>query len=182
MAAVAPTGSGEPEDSLAARLAEGDGSAEEAGFGSAEEEGEEGARKDGDDTDLATGDEKKKRKGGVRKRRTASDLNLLRDPEEIIVDLTEEELQRLAGGRKLHNLRYPTYIVCTHENFQLRALDGLQAIKGTALKELDLSHNKLMVLDALEQVRTLTLWPPRPLCLAPGASRGATSRHPLSPP
>ena len=95
---------------------------------------------------------KLERNSGVRKRRTSAELNLLCDPDNVIVELTESELQRLAGARKLHNLRYPTYIVCTHHNFQLRAIEGLQAVKGTALKELDLSHNKLMVLDALEQV------------------------------
>ena len=97
-------------------------------------------------------DEKQKRNSGRRKRRTPAELNLLRDPDDVIVELTEAELQRLAGARKLHSLRYPTYIVCTHQNFQLRAIEGRQAVKGTALKELDLSYNKLMVLDALEQV------------------------------
>ena len=88
-------------------------------------------------------------------RRSSADLNLLRNPTEKVVELTEPVLMELAGGRKLHQLRYPTHVVCTHPNFQLRSIEGLQAIKGTALKELNLSNNKLMVLDALEQFSTL---------------------------
>ena len=140
-----------------------DASADElsGGEGRSGDEGDEGG--DGENADDDEGgegeegaDKKKKRKGVMRKRRTAADLNLLRDPEEVIVELTEPILQELAGhSRKLHQLRYPTYIVCTHPNFQLRAIEGLVAIKGTALKELDLSNNKLMVLDALEQFSTL---------------------------
>lgn len=110
------------------------------------EEAEEGA--DEEEAEEEGGEEegkKKKKRKSVRKRRSATDLNLLRDPSEVIVELTEPVLQELAGARKLHQLRYPTYIVCTHENFQLRAIEGLAAIKGTALKELDLSLNKLMV-------------------------------------
>ena len=140
-------------DSLADALASADAgelSADGGGASAEEAEGEEG--KEGD---AEGGDGQKKRKSGVRRRRNASELNLLRDPDDIIVELTEAELQRLAGTRKLHQLRYPTYIVCTHENFQLRDISGLQAVKGTALKELDLSHNKLMVVDALEQFSTL---------------------------
>ena len=116
------------------------------------EKGEEDAGAEEED-----GDEKKKKKklGVVRTRKTANDLNLLRDPQDVVVELSEPVLQELAGARKLHQLRYPTYIVCTHKNFQLRAIEGLAAIKGTALKELDLSNNKLMVLDALEQFSTL---------------------------
>lgn len=161
MAAVQPAGAvGRPEggeDSLADRMAAGDAgemSAEEAS-GDEGEEGENRGEQTENEGDGANEDgaEKKKRKG-VRRRRTGAELNLLRDPDDIVVELTEAELQRLAGTRKLHQLRYPTYIVCTHENFQLRAIEGLQAIKGTALKELDLSHNKLMAIDALEQVRT----------------------------
>lgn len=34
-------------------------------------------------------------------------------------------------------------------------MEGLQTVKGTALKELDLSDNKLVVLDNLEQFSTL---------------------------
>ena len=105
----------------------------------------------------------------------------MRDPEDVVVELTESELHRLAGTHKLHQLRYPTYIVCTHENFQLRAIEGLQAIKGTALKELDLSHNKLMAIDALEQFSTLkTLKGVGGLAggaLAPGTSRGRRRRR-----
>ena len=85
----------------------------------------------------------------------AADMNLLREPQEVIVELSEQVLLELSGNRELHQLRYPTFIVCTHPNFQLRAIEGLAAIKGTALKELDLSNNKLMVLDALEQFSTL---------------------------
>jgi len=147
------------EDSLAARMAAGETSAaEESG-----DEGEDGGKRgeltenegDGANEEAGEGGGKKAKKGGVRRRRTANELNLLRDPDEVIVELTEDELQRLAGNRKLHQLRYPTYIVCTHENFQLRSLEGLMAVKGTALKELDLSNNKLMVIDALEQFATL---------------------------
>ena len=127
------------------------------GEGRSGDEGDEGG--DGENADEGEGgddDAAKKKKRVVRKRRTAADLNLLRDPEDVIVELTEPVLQELAGhSRKLHQLRYPTYIVCTHRNFQLRAIEGLVAIKGTALKELDLSNNKLMVLDALEQFSTL---------------------------
>ena len=75
-------------------------------------------------------DGKQTRNSGRRKRRTPAELNLLRDPDDVIVELTEAELQRLAGARKLHSLRYPTYIVCTHQNFQLRAIEGLQAVGG----------------------------------------------------
>lgn len=82
-------------------------------------------------------------------------MNLLRDPDEIVIDLTEAVLQDLAGARKLHQLRYPTYVLCAHPNFQLRTIEGLTAIKGTSVKELDLSFNNLMVLDALEQFATL---------------------------
>ena len=64
-------------------------------------------------------------------------------------------LDELSGAKKLHQLRYPTYIVCTHNNFQLRSVEGLRAIKGTALKKLDLSNNKLMRIDSLEQFSTL---------------------------
>ena len=145
MAAVAPA-TGAADDSVVRPDEDDEG-----------EEGEEGDKGDatadegaGDDEGEATGG--KKKKSSARRRRNASELNLLRDPADIIVELTEVELQRLSKVRKLHQLRYPTYIVCTHENFQLRDISGLQAIKGTALKELDLSHNKLMVIDALEQV------------------------------
>ena len=121
------------------------------------DEGEEAAdgenADDGDDVE--EDGKKKKRKGLARKRRTAADMNLLREPQEVIVELSEQVLLELSGNRKLHQLRYPTFIVCTHPNFQLRAIEGLAAIKGTALKELDLSNNKLMVLDALEQFTTL---------------------------
>ena len=121
------------------------------------DEGEEAAdgenADDGDDVE--EDGKKKKRKGLARKRRTAADMNLLREPQEVIVELSEQVLLELSGNRKLHQLRYPTFIVCTHPNFQLRAIEGLAAIKGTALKELDLSNNKLMVLDALEQFSTL---------------------------
>lgn len=112
-------------------------------------------------------------KSQVQKSGTASisTKNLLRDPDEVVVELTEGVLQELAGPKKLHQLRYPTcvaiastavpylystpphrYVVCTHPNFELCAIDGLTAIKGTALKELDLASNRLTVLDALEQV------------------------------
>lgn len=94
---------------------------------------------------------KKKR----RKRRTAKELNLLADPTDVVVELTEAVLEELSGNRKLHQLRYPTYIVLTHPNFQLRSIEGLRAVKGTALKELDVSNNRLMVLDGLEQFATL---------------------------
>ena len=117
------------------------------------DEGSDGGSDGGGGSD-EEGDGKKKRKG-VRKRKTAGDLNLLREPADVVVELSEPVLQELAGARKLHQLRYPTYIVCTHPNFQLRAIEGLQAVKGTALKELDLSNNKLVVLDALEQFSTL---------------------------
>ena len=114
-----------------------DGDLEEAGV--PDEEGE--------------GSEKKKR---GRRRRTAADLNLLSDPTDVIIELTESVLQELAGPRKkVHALRYPTYIVLTHPNFKLRSVEGLQAVKGTSLKELDLSNNKLSVLDNLEQFSTL---------------------------
>ena len=95
------------------------------------------------------------KKKSRRARRTASDLNLLSDPQDVIIELTESTLQELAGKSKLHQLRYPTFIVLTHPNFQLRMIDGLAAVKGTALKELDLSLNKLMVIDGLEQFSTL---------------------------
>ena len=58
-----------------------------------------------------------------------------------------------------HNHPPPRYVSCTHPNFQLRSVEGLSAIKGTALKELDLSLNKLVVLDALEQVRQTLFLP-----------------------
>jgi hypothetical protein len=93
----------------------------------------------------------------LRARKTAEELNLLRDPTEKIVELTEPILQELAGAKKLHQLRYPTYVVCTHPNFQLRSIEGLVSIKGTALKELNLSDNKLMVLDSLDQFSTLKI-------------------------
>ena len=93
--------------------------------------------------------------GPRRRRRTAAELNLLSDPQDIVVELTESVLDELSGAKKLHQLRYPTYIVCTHNNFQLRSVEGLRAIKGTALKELDLSQNKLMRIDSLEQFSTL---------------------------
>eukprot|EP00966_Prymnesium_polylepis_P118597 2741816-Prymnesium_polylepis.2 len=63
--------------------------------------------------------------------------------------------QELAGSRKVHQLRYPTFLVFTHPNFKLRSIEGLQTVKGTSLKELDLSDNKLVVLDRLEQFTTL---------------------------
>ena len=93
--------------------------------------------------------------GPRRRRKTAAELNLLADPQDIVVELTESVLDELSGAKKLHQLRYPTYIVCTHNNFQLRSVEGLRAIKGTALKELDLSHNKLMRIDSLDQFSTL---------------------------
>ena len=138
MAAIRPTGSderavAEGNDENALNVVSGD---EDEDAADVEEEGD-------------------KKKKGIRKRRSAAELNLLRDPTDIVVELTESVLQELAGAKKLHQLRYPTYIVCTNANFQLRALDGLRAIKGTALKELDLSFNKLMVLDGLEQFSTL---------------------------
>ena len=99
------------------------------GEGRSGDEGDEGG--DGENADEGEGgddDAAKKKKRVVRKRRTAADLNLLRDPEDVIVELTEPVLQELAGhSRKLHQLRYPTYIVCTHRNFQLRAIEGLVA-------------------------------------------------------
>ena len=168
-----------PEDAEKAGLIENgefeDGDEEEVASGEeGEEEGEEGQ-------EGAEG--KKKKRGVVRKRRTAADLNLLREPQEVIVELSEPVLQELSGARKLHQLRYPTYIVCTHKNFQLRAIDGLAAVKGTALKELDLSNNKLMVLDALEQFSTVRS-PPAGQDGLPGAAAaaaGARQRHRTSP-
>ena len=120
---------------------------EEGGGGGEDGEAAEGGES-GDEGD-------KKRKKKRRARRAAEELNLLRDPSDIVVELTEPVLQELAGNRKLHQLRYPTFVVCTHANFQLRTIEGLRAIKGTALKELDLSLNKLLVLDGLEQFSTL---------------------------
>ena len=126
-------------------------------------EGEEALESSGDEAVLASGDEaeadnevggsQKKKRG--RRRRTANDLNLVSDPTDVVVELTEPVLQELSGSRKVHQLRYPTYIVLTHPNFKLRSVEGLQAVKGTALKELDLSHNKLIALDNLEQFSTL---------------------------
>ena len=156
-AALVPADGGyaSADEDLAAYSADelGDASADEAGgFGATDDEGDGGGDGGG-----ASGDEGKdgKKKRTVRRRKTATQLNLLRDPQDVIVELTEPVLQELAGARKLHQLRYPTYVVCTHPNFQLRAVEGLMALKGTALKELDLSENKLMVLDALEQFTTL---------------------------
>ena len=103
--------------------------------------------------DGEAGEEGKKKKRGRRK--DASDLNLLQDPQDVVVELTADVLEELSGRKKLHQLRYPTFIVCTHPNFQLRSIEGLQAVKGTALKELDLSNNRLLVLDGLEQFSTL---------------------------
>lgn len=140
---------------LEASADEGEATADEGGASGDEINEKEEDEADGEDDDEGDDGGKKKRKGRVRKRRTAADLNLLREPQEVIVELSEPVLQELAGSRKLHQLRYPTYIVCTHPNFQLRAIDGLAAVKGPALKELDLSNNKLMVLDALEQFSTL---------------------------
>ena len=112
---------------------------------------------DEDDAGGLSGDEggggKKKKK--KKRRKDASDLNLVADPQDVVVELSVSVLEELSGHRKLHQLRYPTYIVLTHPNFQLRSIEGLQAVKGTALKELDLSHNKILVLDALEQFATL---------------------------
>ena len=103
--------------------------------------------------DGEAGEEGKKKRRGRKK--DASDLNLLEDPQDVVVELTADVLEELSGHKKLHQLRYPTFIVVTHPNFQLRSIEGLQAVKGTALKELDLSNNRLLVLDGLEQFSTL---------------------------
>ena len=108
-----------------------------------------------DSADEAEAADASRSSGPRRRRRTAAELNLLSDPQDIVVELTESVLDELSGAKKLHQLRYPTYIVCTHNNFQLRSVEGLRAIKGTALKELDLSNNKLMRIDSLEQFSTL---------------------------
>ena len=112
---------------------------------------DEGAGEAGAEAEEAGEGKKKKR----RRKKDASDLNLLQDPQDVVVELTVGVLEELSGGKKLHQLRYPTFIVLTHPNFQLRSIEGLQAVKGTALKELDLSNNKLLVLDGLEQFSTL---------------------------
>ena len=105
---------------------------------------------DEDDAGGLSGDEggggKRRKK---KRRKDASDLNLVDDPQDVVVELSVSVLEELSGHRKLHQLRYPTYIVLTHPNFQLRSIEGLQAVKGTALKELDLSHNKILVLLSL---------------------------------
>lgn len=145
--AASATGEAQDEDEDAAARYLTDASADEADGGAEGGDVGEGGDDYGDDN----GKKKKKKKT----RRAADELNLLRDPTDVVVELTEPVLQELAGAKKLHQLRYPTYVVCTHPNFQLRSIEGLQAIKGTALKELNLSHNKLMVLDALEQFSTL---------------------------
>ena len=127
----------------AADRATGDGSADEAqddftrsphGGSGDEERGAVEVQGEGQAADGAATGTRKRR--GLRARKTAEELNLLRDPTEKIVELTEPILQELAGAKKLHQLRYPTYVVCTHPNFQLRSIEGLVSIKGTALKEL----------------------------------------------
>ena len=148
----------------AADRATGDGSADEAqgdftrsphGGSEDEERGAVEVQGEGQAADGAATGIRKRRL--LRARKTAEELNLLRDPTEKIVELTEPILQELAGAKKLHQLRYPTYVVCTHPNFQLRSIEGLVSIKGTALKELNLSDNKLMVLDSLDQFSTLKI-------------------------
>jgi hypothetical protein len=148
----------------AADRATGDGSADEAqddftrsphGGSGDEERGAVEVQGEGQAADGAATGIRKRRL--LRARKTAEELNLLRDPTEKIVELTEPILQELAGAKKLHQLRYPTYVVCTHPNFQLRSIEGLVSIKGTALKELNLSDNKLMVLDSLDQFSTLKI-------------------------
>ena len=139
-AAAEPTGGGEDEgdqDDL-------DAGDYVPGADAGMEEDDAAAAAEGVDGDA--GEEGKKKKRGRRK--DASDLNLLQDPQDVVVELTADVLEELSGHKKLHQLRYPTYIVCTHKNFQLRAIEGLAAVKGTALKELDLSHNKIGVAAA----------------------------------
>ena len=71
----------------------GDGSADEADLGPTDDEGDGGVSGDEDGA-------KGKKKRAVRRRKTATQLNLLRDPSEIVVELTEPVLQELAGARK----------------------------------------------------------------------------------
>ena len=146
-AAAEPTGGGEDEgdqDDL-------DAGDYVPGADAGMEEDDAAAAAEG--VDGEAGEEGKKKKRGRRK--DASDLNLLQDPQDVVVELTADVIEELSGRKKLHQLRYPTFIVCTHPNFQLRSIEGLQAVKGTALKELDLSNNRLLVLDGLEQFSTL---------------------------
>ena len=91
-----------------------------------DDEGEEGSE-DGD------ADHVKRRVG--RGRRSAARLNLISDPEDVIVELDEATLEELAANKKLSSCQYPTYIFLTHPNFQLRLIDGLSAVKGSSLKE-----------------------------------------------
>ena len=107
--------------------------------GDEEELGDEGEEEAADDeNEDANADPSGGAAGGgkrrLRRRLRADELNLLKAPMDVIVELTEATLEELADNRKLHQLRYPTYLVFTHPNFQLRATDGLRAIKGTALK------------------------------------------------
>ena len=139
--------------------------------GDEEELGDEGEEEAADDeNEDANADPSGGAAGGgkrrLRRRLRADELNLLKAPMDVIVELTEATLEELADNRKLHQLRYPTYLVFTHPNFQLRAIDGLRAIKGTALK-------------ARAAARRRARRPPpvaRPRPSRPPAARNSTSR------
>ena len=64
-----------------------------------------------DSADEAEAADASRSSGPRRRRRTAAELNLLSDPQDIVVELTESVLDELSGAKKLHQLRYPTYIV-----------------------------------------------------------------------
>ena len=103
---------------------------------------------------------------------------------DVIVELTEATLEELADNRKLHQLRYPTYLAsrtptssCARPTGCARPRARAQGTRGRPRRpcraaaapppraaatlrparrqELDLSGNKLMVLDGLEQFSTL---------------------------
>ena len=83
------------------------------------------------------------------------------DPQDVVVELSVGVLEELSGHRKLHQLRYPTFIVLTHPNFQVRSIEGLQAVKGTALKEVsrcETTPDQVRLLMAGERARPVYTW------------------------
>ena len=155
-----------------------DGDEEELG-----DEGEEEAADDENEDANAdpSGGAAEGGKRRLRRRLRADELNLLKAPMDVIVELTEATLEELADNRKLHQLRYRRHLVfrasscarptgCVRSRaprsrharppappVPRRAAPPRRQGPSAPLRrqELDLSGNKLMVLDGLEQFSTL---------------------------